>query len=106
MRTDGGKPNDARQGSSGRSPDERSDIRDYNSAMVGYRRNFVPGGCYFFTLSLADRRSSALVDDGFMRSDLGYRSAHPGYRLVAAHCCLWIGVLEIQPIVAWRPAKP
>ncbi len=30
--------------------------------MVLYRRNVVPGGTYFFTLTLADRRSSALVD--------------------------------------------
>jgi putative transposase len=30
--------------------------------MVGYRRNFVPGGTYFFTVTLADRRSTALVD--------------------------------------------
>ncbi len=30
--------------------------------MVRYRRNFIPGGTYFFTVTLADRRSSALVD--------------------------------------------
>ena len=30
--------------------------------MVRYRRNFVPGGSYFFTLTLVDRRSSILVD--------------------------------------------
>lgn len=30
--------------------------------MVLYRRNFVPGGTYFFTVTLADRTSSALVD--------------------------------------------
>jgi putative transposase len=30
--------------------------------MVAYRRNFVPGGTYFFTVTLEDRRSSALVD--------------------------------------------
>lgn len=30
--------------------------------MVRYRRNFVPGGTYFFTLTLADRASSALID--------------------------------------------
>ena len=30
--------------------------------MVRYRRNFVPGGTYFFTATLADRTSSALVD--------------------------------------------
>ncbi len=29
--------------------------------MVRYRRNFVPGGTYFFTATLADRTSSALV---------------------------------------------
>jgi putative transposase len=30
--------------------------------MVRYRRNFVPGGTWFFTATLADRRSTALVD--------------------------------------------
>ena len=30
--------------------------------MVKYRRNFVPGGTYFFTAALADRTSSTLVD--------------------------------------------
>ncbi len=29
--------------------------------MVRYRRNFVPGGTYFFTVTLADRTCSALV---------------------------------------------
>ncbi len=30
--------------------------------MVRYRRDFVAGGAYFFTATLADRTSSALVD--------------------------------------------
>src|SRR5438270_6702552 len=30
--------------------------------MVRYRRNFIAGGTYFFTATLADRRSRALVD--------------------------------------------
>jgi putative transposase len=30
--------------------------------MVRYRRNFVPAGMFFFTVTLDDRRSSALVD--------------------------------------------
>jgi putative transposase len=30
--------------------------------MVRYRRNFLPGGTYFFTVTLSDRRSTALVD--------------------------------------------
>jgi hypothetical protein len=29
--------------------------------MVQYRRYFVPGGTYFFTLTLVDRHSSSLV---------------------------------------------
>jgi putative transposase len=29
--------------------------------MVRYRRNFVPGGTYFFTVALDDRTSSAMV---------------------------------------------
>src|SRR5581483_1620645 len=30
--------------------------------MVRYRRNFLRGGTFFFTVTLADRRSSTLVD--------------------------------------------
>jgi putative transposase len=30
--------------------------------MVQYRRNFISGGTFFFTVTLADRRSSVLVD--------------------------------------------
>lgn len=30
--------------------------------MVRYRRNVLPGGTFFFTVTLADRRSSLLVD--------------------------------------------
>jgi REP element-mobilizing transposase RayT len=30
--------------------------------MVRYRRNFLVGGTFFFTVTLADRRSNALVD--------------------------------------------
>jgi putative transposase len=36
--------------------------RELDLLMVGYRRNFVPGGTYFFTVTLADRRLSMLVD--------------------------------------------
>ena len=30
--------------------------------MVRYRRNHIPGGTFFFTVTLRDRRSSLLVD--------------------------------------------
>jgi putative transposase len=37
--------------------------------MVQYRRNFVPGGTFFFTVTLADRRASVLVDHvGLLRT--------------------------------------
>ena len=36
--------------------------------MTAYRRNRVPGGTYFFTVNLLDRRSSLLVDQvGLLR---------------------------------------
>lgn len=31
--------------------------------MVLYRRNFLPGGTYFFTVTLVDRRSKVLVEN-------------------------------------------
>src|SRR4051794_1875723 len=31
--------------------------------MVRYRRNFIPGGTFFFAVTLADPTSSALVDN-------------------------------------------
>ncbi|MBR0870105.1 transposase [Bradyrhizobium tropiciagri] len=31
--------------------------------MTGYRRNFVAGGCYFFTVNLADRRQELLTEN-------------------------------------------
>ncbi|MCD0423881.1 transposase [Rhodopseudomonas sp. BR0M22] len=30
--------------------------------MVQYRRNLIPGGTFFFTVALADRRSTLLID--------------------------------------------
>jgi putative transposase len=30
--------------------------------MVAYRRNFVAGGTFFFTVTVADRGSSVLID--------------------------------------------
>src|ERR1700733_12531069 len=36
--------------------------------MVDYRRNFLPGGTFLFTATLADRRSFALVENiGLLR---------------------------------------
>jgi putative transposase len=47
--------------------------------MVRYRRNFVAGGTYFFTATLADRTSTALTDHvGALRAAIRKtRRAHP-----------------------------
>ncbi|OKO73016.1 transposase [Bradyrhizobium sp. NAS96.2] len=31
--------------------------------MTGYRRNFIAGGCFFFTANLADRRRRLLIEN-------------------------------------------
>jgi putative transposase len=47
--------------------------------MTAYRRNFVPGGSYFFTVNLADRRARLLTDHiGLLRSAFrDTRTKHP-----------------------------
>ncbi|MCB1953908.1 MAG: transposase, partial [Rhodocyclaceae bacterium] len=37
--------------------------------MPEYRRNRIPGGCYFFTVNLLDRNSDALVAHIDLRRD-------------------------------------
>jgi len=47
--------------------------------MVRYPRNFVPGGTYFFTVTLADRRCSLLTDriDALGTAFRRCRALHP-----------------------------
>jgi putative transposase len=47
--------------------------------MVRYRRNFVPGGTFFFTVTLRDRRSSVLVEHVDILRDAfrTIRATHP-----------------------------
>ncbi len=46
--------------------------------MTNYRRNFVPGGSYFFTVNLADRRSRLLIEHiELLRS--AFRDVHSGH---------------------------
>jgi putative transposase len=47
--------------------------------MVRYRRNFVPGGTFFFTATLVDRRASVLTDHIVSLRDAfrATRRAHP-----------------------------
>jgi REP-associated tyrosine transposase len=47
--------------------------------VTNYRRNFIPGGNYFFTVNLVDRRSRLLTENlGLLRSAFRYaRDRHP-----------------------------
>jgi len=47
--------------------------------MTNYRRNFLDGGSYFFTVNLAERRSRLLTDQvGLLRAAFRYtRARHP-----------------------------
>src|SRR3954454_12732453 len=47
--------------------------------MTNYRRNFVPGGSYFFTVNLADRRFRLLIEHvNALRSAFRHvRARHP-----------------------------
>src|SRR5436309_4357736 len=47
--------------------------------MVRYRRNFVVGGTYFFTIALADRKSRALIEhfSALRAAVRTIRQAHP-----------------------------
>ena len=47
--------------------------------MPNYRRAFVPGGCWFFTVNLLDRRERLLVDciDALRNAVAATRKRHP-----------------------------
>jgi putative transposase len=51
--------------------------------MTSYRRNFVPGGSYFFTVNLADRRARLLTDHiELLRG--AFRDVHAGHPFTIA----------------------
>lgn len=68
------EPGETHRSACFRSP-RRSKIR----RVTNYRRNFVPGGSFFFTVNLADRHSRLLTEEiGLLRRALRYaRARHP-----------------------------
>jgi putative transposase len=54
--------------------------------MPDYRRNRVPGGCYFFTVNLRDRRSALLVE----QIDLLRQSIHTCRTAAPFHIDAWV----------------
>ena len=47
--------------------------------MVAYRRNYIKGGCYFFTVTLLNRRATLLTDhiDALRASFRKVKQRHP-----------------------------
>ena len=47
--------------------------------MTGYRRNFIAGGCFFFTVNLAERRLQLLTEhiDELRNAFRKVRQRHP-----------------------------
>lgn len=55
--------------------------------MSLYRRSFIPGGTYFFTVTLADRRSQLLVEQ-IDRLRAVYASVHQKYPFETVAICI------------------
>jgi hypothetical protein len=48
--------------------------------MTGYRRNFIPGGSFFFTVNLVDRRLRLLTENIDELTDrIGFAALYPSY---------------------------
>ena len=81
--------------------------------MTEYRRNYIDGGTYFFTVALAERKGSCLVDEiGLLRNSLRkVRSSHP-FELVAMvvlpehlHCIWTLPEDDSDYAIRWKKLK-
>ena len=57
--------------------------------MVRYRRNLIPGGTWFFTVALADRRSTLLTTS--------VDSLRTAFRVARAHHPFDVGAIVVLP---------
>ena len=81
--------------------------------MTNYRRNYVAGGTYFFTVALADRQSALLVDEiEHLRQSLQTVRQHQPFTLVAMvvlpeHLqCIWtLSEGDSDYATRWRKLK-
>jgi putative transposase len=81
--------------------------------MPNYRRNFVPGGCYFFTVNLLERKRTLLTDhiDLLRDSVLSVRRLYP-FHIDAwvvlpdhMHCVLTLPPNDDDYPLRWRLIK-
>jgi putative transposase len=93
------------------SPDK---LNDWGyGCMTNYRRNYVAGGAYFFTVALAERQSSLLIDeiDLFRESFRLVRSEYP-FHLAAMvvlpehlHCIWCLPENDCDYSTRWKKIK-
>ncbi len=90
-----------------------SSTKDLLKLMVAYRRNFIPGGCYFFTVTLLDRSSSLLVDriDDLREAMRSVRAERP-FTMDAVvvlpdhlHCIWTLPPGDVDYSLRWREIK-
>jgi hypothetical protein len=65
--------------------------------MPNYRRNFVAGGCYFFTVNLLERQRTLLTD----HIDLLRDSVRRVRRLHSFHIDVWVVLPDHLHSTAW-----
>lgn len=81
--------------------------------MTNYRRNYVQGGTYFFTVALADRKGSRLIDEiGLLRRAFGEVRAVLPFDLVAIvvlpehlHCMWTLPENDHDYATRWKKLK-
>ena len=81
--------------------------------MPNYRRIFVPGGDYFFTVNLLDRQQTLLIDRiDLLRSAYGYVQSHHPFETVAIcilpehlHCIWRLPPEDAAYSMRWRVLK-
>jgi putative transposase len=91
----------------------RVSILFYSSPVTTYRRNFVPGGSFFFTVNLADRRSHLLTDKiALLRSAFRFVSLHHPFTIDAIavlpdhlHCIWTLPPQDADFATRWRLIK-
>jgi len=80
------------------------------SAMSNYRRVWVPGGTYFFTVNLLDRRQSLLVDH-VANLRRAFAAVRPFAAIAAAvmpdhlHCIWRLPTADADNAMRWRHIK-
>jgi putative transposase len=81
--------------------------------VANYRRNFVPGGSFFFTVNLADRRSRLLTEKiDLLRSAFRYVALHHPFSIDAVvvlpehlHCIWTLPPGDADFATRWRLIK-